>query len=229
MAFADDKTKTKTEYVPIGKGTFPARIVHLIDMGKQHIQGYNKVTKQWFPLYYAKDAEGNDIKDEKGYTKQVADDTGYPVVRPTYRVTYEFPTKIREFNGQQMPRWMKKDYTWGQIKKLAEALSVEPTGLPNQPCFVQIGVTEGGNDKIVSVSPVVEGMTVASLANSEVLFNFDEPEKDQWDNIPSWYAEDIKKATNYPGSKLEAMLSGSIEEKPKQGSNFDDFDDDIPF
>lgn len=235
MSFTAEK-KSKTTLPEIKKGNYPARILQLIDCGKQHIKGYNKKTKQWFPLFYLVDDAGNTVKNDEGYAKQVAEDTGHPVIRPKYMVQFELPTQTMEYKDEVVPRWIKKDLTFNQLIKLAQTLTngvVED--LPGTACFVATDHTTGGYAKVMNVTEPVDGIDIAPLHGEAVLFDFDNPDQNMWSHIPVWIQDEVKEATNFSGSALEQMVSGqaALEANADHASESTDpvggFDDDIPF
>lgn len=218
MALALDKqqTKQKQDLGRIDDGTYPARVVQIIDLGMQ-------VQTDW------------QTQEPKTY------DDGNTVIKPEAYVNFEFPTERITINEEDKPRWCGKQYVISSHEKAAlmGLMAATAPGSNNvadaltKPCTVTIGSTSGGNAKVTNVAPIMKGMTVPELENPAVVFDFDNPDMSVWDNIPNWIKEKIKSATNYEGSKLSKLVEQTQSESNKTqsgASNFDDFDtDDIPY
>lgn len=212
MALALDKqqSKQKTDYGRIEDGTYPARVVQIIDLGMQ-------VQTDW----------------QSGEPKTY--DDGNTVIKPEAYVNFEFPTERIEVNGEDKPRWAGKQYVISSHEKAAlmGLMAATAPGSNNvadaltKPCTVTIGSTSGGNAKIINVAPLMKGFYVPELENPAVVFDFDDPDMSVWDKIPNWIKEKIKSATNYEGSKLSKLV-----EEAQSGSDSTQngaFDDDTPY
>ena len=172
----------------IGNGMYPARVVQILDFGVQRVE----------------DIDGN-IK-----------------ILPRVWVTFEFPTKRIEVeeDGKKVdkPRWLGKEYTHSDneksnMYKLVTNLKpdfnfevntlVDILGLPG---MVQVGTTSGEKDKVVSVSPPVEGMEIPELYNPTVSFDMSDPNMDVFLGLPVWMKRKVLESEDYPGSVLQHML-----------------------
>lgn len=209
MSLKVNESKQKKDLGRIEDGTFPARIVQIIDMGMQVQTDY----KTGEPKTY---------------------DDGNTVIKPEAYINFEFPTERIEVNGEDRPRWAGKQYVISSHEKaaLTAVMAAVAPGSNNvadalgKPCTVTIGSTSGGNAKVVNVTPIMKGMAVPELENPAVVFDFDDPDMSQWEKIPNWLQNKIKEATNYNGSKLQQLVDGA-ESQPVNEP--EDFDEDIPY
>lgn len=210
MALAIDSNKAKKQDLGrVENGTYPARVVQIIDLGQQ-------VQTDW------------QTQEPKTY------DDGNLVIKPEAFVNFEFPTERIVIDEEDRPRWLGKQYVISSHEKAAlmglmAATAPDSKNLADaltKPCTVTVGSTSGGNAKIVGVTPLMKGTAVPELENPPVVFDFDEPDMSVWDNIPNWIKEKIKSATNYEGSKLQKLVPAT---QPAASGNLDDFDDDIPY
>lgn len=219
--------KQKTDFGKIGACSVHGRAVLIIDLGTQH----NTDIKTRKPQYHVLDAEGKWAKDGNDFL-YTTEDTGAPDLSPKVYINFELPTKRIDVDGESKPRWIGKEYTLsgGQnalLPKVLAAAGVEDLpSLLDKPVMISVGVTSGGNDKITAVSPPMDGMEVGLLENTPVVFDFDEPDMEQWDKIPNWLQNKIKEAVNYEGSDLQKLVESAI---PQEQPHMEDFDDDVPY
>jgi len=206
--------QTKQDNGRIPDGSFPARIVQIIDLGEQHNTAW--INGQSVPQYYVEAGDGTAVKGDDGFAKKTSEVTGMPVIQPQVQVTYEFPTETINIKGEDLPRWQSKDYTVtskGALFKLVQALKPGAESISavlGEACLVQIGSTSGGKAKVVSVGPMVAGMDVAQPSKAPVVFDFDEPDQDIFSSLHDWVQEKIKSATNFSGSRLEQLVSDQV-------------------
>ena len=178
------------KFPPVGAGTYPARIAQIIDLGLQ--------------------------KDSY---------QGEESVKPKLFITFELPTKKIEIDGEMKPRWISREYTKSTHEMSAltsvimavcpDASSFED--LLGKPCLIQTGLTSGGNDKIISVAPEMEGMVTPPLANGTVFYDLEHPSQAIYDNLPRFLQE-----------KIDNRI---VQGKPAAPSKdpFEGTDEDLPF
>jgi len=170
--------KPKAERIP--EGTYPARIVTVVDLGVQ-------------PQTDWKTGEVTDSKPRLLLTWEL----------PTELMEF----KDDEDNVTMRPRWISKEYTasnfdQSNIMKLINTLDPsisEMQELLDRGCLVNVGSTVNGNAKIVGVMPAPNGMEVGELANDSSFFDFDEPEQELFLSQPAWIQGKIMDADNYNG------------------------------
>jgi len=161
--------KQATNFGRVEDGTYPARIVQIIDLGMQ-------LQYDW------------QTQEQKFY------DDGNPVVKPEVIITYEFPTETVEIKGETKPRWLGKTYTLSLHEKaaLTNLLKVIGGGSTNvgdllgKPAGVTVGSTSGGKAKIAAVNALMAGVVVPELVNPSVLFDADEPDMEALAKMPEW-------------------------------------------
>ena len=193
---------------PIKKGTYPARLVQMIDLGVQPQVDFS-------------------TKEEKPPASEVW-------------ITLEFPTKKVEVNGESRPRWVSKRMKiswhekanfpkWMEVFGFKEKKTKHLSELLGNPCLAVIGITSGGNNKIDSVMEIPEGMNVNHLENDAKVFDFDEPDMEVFNTLPTFLQEVIKGAKNYPGSILEKLVDSDSNDSVEESFDSDDEEDEIPF
>ena len=205
MSLNPNTKQKKSKPEAIKKGTYPARLVQLIDLGVQPQTDMNGVEKEPAPEVW---------------------------------LTLEFPTKRIEVNEESRPRWVSKRIknSWHEkanFPKWMEVFGYVPkktkhlSELLSAPCLAAVGLTSGGNNKIENVLEVPEGMIVGELENDPKVFDFDDPDMEVFNSLPSFLQDIIISSPSFSGSELESKLvTGSIEDDSTQS---DEFEDDIPF
>lgn len=204
MNLNDYKSETpKKDYGRVEDGTYPARIVQLINLGRQ-------VKTNW-----------------KTGEVETYEDSGQPVVQPKVWITSELPTETIDYDGEDAPRWYSKEVTISAHEKAAlpqimAACGVDSgdiTDMLGQPHLVTIGTTQSGKAKITGYSKPMKGMEVPDIHNKEKMLVFDpyEPDMDIWDTLPRFIREKIESAVDYNKMKFPASDKKEVVE------------DDMPF
>lgn len=179
MSLILSEVKTGNDYGRVEDGTYPARVVQVIDFGTQKQTDY-------------KTGEETDPKPRVMITWEF----------PTSRIELEKDGVVTE-----KPRWLGKEYTVStfdksNLMKLLQALAPKAVSLDellNVPCMVQVGSTSGGNAKVMSVMPAPNGVPVAELENETTMFDFSHPTKELFSALPNWQKNKIKDAVDYNG------------------------------
>ena len=127
-----------------------------------------------------------------------------------------------EINGEKLPRTMSKEYSFslheksslrkdlqswrGQVFTEEELQGFNLLNILNKPCQLQI-ILEEKNGKqynnIAGIMSLPKGTTVETLDNTYHFDIEDASTYNNWEKIPGWIQERIKKADNYVGSDLE--------------------------
>ena len=207
MALNLSETKAKKSYPRIEDGTYVARIVRILDFGKQ-------VATDW---------KTGDIKYY---------DNGDPVVQHRVWIDFEFPTEQIELDGVMRPKWVGKEYVVSAHEKAAiQALlkAADPggkmtmkgrnvKGLLNLPLMVTIGSTSTGKAKVAAVSSLMKGMQVADLANPTAFFDLDEGDTTVFETLPQWMKDRITTSVDFD----ETMFY-------KKNNTIDGLEEDTPY
>lgn len=178
-------SSSKKSYPVLAKGTYPARVVQIVDLGVQQEHQYPSDK----PLYWTPDG------------KKVPEETGNPVLQPRVFINFEFPTKLFDYDGEQKPYWVGKEFTVSNDDRsnmyaLMEAAGLDPVNgnigsLLDKTVQATIGETSGGKAKVTTITAVMEGITVPELVNTPVLFDLDEFDTAVYENLPSWLKDKI--------------------------------------
>lgn len=215
MSFKVPRGKERKDYGRIGEGTFPARIVQIIGLGRHENTNWQT---------------GAVMLDDDGKPKP-----------PTNKVmiTYELPTETIEIDGEQKPRWTSKEYNlfFSDKAALAQVLNAAAEGSDDledalgKAVSLTIGTTSGGKDKVTAVTKLMKGVEVAELSQEAKIFNFDDPDIEVYNNLFDWQKKKMQEAVNFKKSKLESMLSNQYasEAAADAATDQDTPDDDIPF
>ena len=150
-----------------------------------------------------------------------------------------------EINGEKLPRTISKEYGYGlgeksNLRRDLQAWRGKPfskeelqgfdlKNILNKPCQLQI-IKEEKNGKvynnIVSIMALPKGTTLEQLQNTSY-FDFEEKSTwENWDKIPSWIREKIKKAVNFSENGLEEFI---IEFEKYKNNDEKNVNDDLPF
>lgn len=179
--------KVKKDFGRVEDGAYSARIVQLVDFGKQ-------IETDW----------------QTGEPK-VYEDSGEPIVKHKLWINYEFPTETIEINGEVKPRWYGKEYTLSDHEKsslYALVKAADPKGdatndgtnlqgLLGLPVMVTIGSTRSNKAKVASVSAIPKGMVVDALSNPESSFDLDSGDLEMFKALPQWMQDRITSSIDF--------------------------------
>lgn len=216
------KTKSsssKPRSEALDAGSYPGRVVHIIDLGLQPQRPYKGTEKP--PAYCVRlvyeladefmlDEDGNEDEDKPRW---VAEDF------PMYSLEVENAKSTQRYNALDP----KSEYE-GDFAKLVEC-----------PCNITLIQNEGKGANAGKVYNNVSGVTpmrakaIASapeLANPPIVFSLDEPDLEVFEGFPDFLQDKIKGNLEFAGSPLEALLKGD-KPKPKVEKEEED-DEDLP-
>lgn len=190
-------------------GTYPARVVSIIDLGLQPqrpYQGQEKPPKQEIKITYEMldefclDKDGEDIEDK--------------------------------------PRWVSEDIPFNNLevdlaKSTKRYKALDPdmeldgdfTQLLGLPCLVTLNLTEGrgknvgrqfNNVTTISQMRAKDAKKAAQLVNPAKFFSCSDPDLDVFRSLPEFQQDKIKGNLEFNGSELQKLLSGKQDTKPKQ-------------
>lgn len=195
LNFSETK-KAKKDFGRIEEGTFPARVVSIIDFGMQYATDYKTgEVKKW--------EDGNDVVQHRVW------------------LNFEFPTETIEIDGEVKPRWAGREFVVSAHEKSAlTALlkAIDPKGentnkgrnvkgMLGLPAMVTIGSTSSGKAKIVSVSGVPKGMQVDSLQNPEQFFDLDSEDVEQFEKLPDWMKKRITEGVDFDSTRFYQVVN----------------------
>ena len=192
LNFASTGSKTKKEYSRVEDGAYPARIVQIIDFGKQ-------IETDW-----------------KTGEPKVYEDSGAPIIKHKVWINFELPTETIEVNGEMKPRWYGKEFTVSMHEKsalFALLKAVDPKGdatnkgrnvkgLLGLPAMITIASTSSGKAKVGAISGVPKGMKVDELANDETFFDLDSTDLSIFESLPQWMQDRIKGGVDFDETKF---------------------------
>ncbi len=170
-------------------------------------------------------------------------------VQRKFRLIWTILDEYIEVNGEQLSRTMSKEYSFSLHEKSSlrkdlqawrnraftedELNGFNLLNILNKACQLQIIKEEkNGNtyNNIISIMALPKGMQATQL---EETYYFDIETRETWKNwekIPQWIQDTIKKAENYESSGLKAYIDnyGDIIEK-QQNDGLVTPEDDLPF
>lgn len=181
----------------IDVGTYPGRLVQLIDLGMQpnSYKGEQKPPVQ--KIYTTYELSDEFCKDEEG--KELSD----------------------------KPRWLSESFPFYNLeadkaKSTARYLALDPnrekdgdwTGIIGNPVNITIVHNSKGDkvyDNIGSTSPMrtKDAEKLPELVNPPKVFSMDDPDMDVFNSLPKWLREEITSGLEFKGSALDGLLGGT--------------------
>lgn len=199
----------------IKAGTYPARLVQLIDFGLQPqrpFKGQDKPPAHEIGLTYElvdefmKDEQGNDIEDKPRWVSETLPFHGL------------YADKAK---STQRYKTFDPDESWGGDFSKA-------VGLPCNVTIVNNKVGEKTYDNVATISAMRprDADKCPELVNKATVFDLDTPDLEVFNRFPKWIQEKIQGNLNYKGSVLEKKLGGKKEETKKEEPEDPPFDPD---
>ncbi len=198
----------KTEQPLLDIGTYPARVVQIIDLGLQPQMPY--------------------MGQEKDPQHEIM--VGYELVD-------SFMVNEKGEEMEDKPRWISESFPFHNLsadlaKSTKRYMALDPTmafdgewpKLIGAPCEVTVGHKPGKGKNVgktyinvTNVAPMraAKAAKCPELKNPPILFLLDEPDGETWQKLPDWIKERLKGNLNFRGSPLEAMLGGA-KDKPSR-------------
>lgn len=178
-------------------GTYPARLVQVIDLGVQEQRPY------------------------KGETKPPAHEVMW-----TYEFLDEFCKDEDGEDQEDKPRWLSESFPLHSLeadlaKSTKRYYALDPdevhegdhTRLVGSACMVTInqyeskGVLRNGVSSVAAMRPK-EAAKAPELVNPPKVFVIDEPDLEVFKSLPDWLQDKIKKGLEFEGSALDEALKG---------------------
>lgn len=207
LNFSETK-KARVDYGRMEDGTYPARIVRILDFG----------------LQFATDFKTGEVKKY---------DDGNDVIQHKVWIDFEFPTETIEIDSIAKPRWLGKEYVISSHEKAAiQGLlkAADPdgkvtmkgrnvSGLLGLPVMVGVGSTSSGKAKIVNVTRLIKGMNVDPLANPTLFFDLDSPDIKTFEGLPDWMKKRIQEGVDFDKTAFYKKFN-SFEDLEEGGSPY---------
>lgn len=191
----------------IEPGSYPARVVSVIDLGVQPQRAY------------------------KGEAKPP-----HQMIRVTYELTDVFMLDKDGKEVEDKPRWIAEDFKLHNLKAdLAVSTKRYKTIDPDNDhdgdwaAVLGKGVMVGivNNESKGNTYDNVSGTSVMrkrdldklpELVNEPYFFDLTDPDMEVWKRIPQWLQEKVQANINYEGSKLQEMVDGMPKEDKDAGA-----------
>lgn len=178
-------------------GTYPARLVQVIDLGVQEqraYQGQQKPPIQQIMLTYefldefCKDENGEDVEDKPRWLSETI---------PLHSLEADLAKSTKRYYALDPNEDHGGD--WAE--------------LVNSPCMVTINQYESKGEMKNGVSSVAtmrpkEAAKAPELVNPPKVFTLDEPDLEILASLPDWLQEKIKENLEFEGSALQEALAG---------------------
>lgn len=214
-------------YEPMEPGTYPARVVQIVDLGLQSqrpFQGQEKPPAREIAITYEfvdefmKDENGEDQEDKPRWLTEMM---------PLHNLASE--------RAKSTQRYMALDPNMtydGDFSQLVDT-----------PCNVTV-VNNPGKGKnagriyenITAISAMRnrDAMKCPELVNDSVVFDCDDPDMDAWSKLPAFIKARIRGNLEFAGSDLEKLVGKEGGNEPKKGRREpekveDDLDDEVPY
>lgn len=193
----------------IDAGTYPARVVSILDLGLQPQRPY----------------QGQDKPPKHE-------------IRATYELVDEFCVGDDGVELEDKPRWISEDFPFNSLsadlaKSTKRYLALDPTQklggdftlLVDMPCMVTVVNKEGAGKNVgrvfnnvgaVSGMRPKEAAKAAPLVNPTKVFVLDDPDLEVFRSLPEFLQDKIKGNLEYKGSALQRLLDGASGAWPKK-------------
>lgn len=192
----------------IDAGSYPARVVQVLDMGVQPqrpFKGEEKPPAHEIMLTYEfsdefmKDEDGEDIEDKPRWLSETF---------PLRNLDADLATSTKRYKA------LDPNETYGG----------DFTQLVETPCTLVIVNNAGSgknagkiynNIQTVSAMRPRDAAKLPDLVNPPKVFVLDEPDLEVFGSLPQWLQDKIKANLEYEGSPLQEALEGGAKPKPK--------------
>lgn len=190
-------------------GTYPARIVRVLDLGLQPQRQFPGDPKQKPPAYminvtyelvdvFMRDEEGEDIEDKPRWISEEF---------PLYALTADVAKSTKRYKAIDPENKFGGDWS----------LTL------NSPCMVTTAQSTSKKDQKVydNVSNVTQARArdaakMPELKNPALFFDLSNPDLEVFNKLPKWQQDKIKGNLEFAGSPLERLLAGETKAPPKK-------------
>lgn len=183
----------------------------IVDLGLQKSEKFQKVQRK-FMMIWTVLGEFVEVNDEK-LPRQLSKE-------------YSFSLNEKSTLRKDLQAWRGKAFTDEELK------GFNILNVLNVPCQLQILLEEKNGKQYNNIASIMALPKGTNVENLDSTYHFDIENTESWANwnkIPEWIRERIKKAENYKSTGLEEYVLGIKEDT--LDSNVDDFalTDDLPF
>ena len=184
------ETANNSALAQMTPGVYEARVVKIVELGSQKPH----------PDY---------SRDDKGNLKPA---------QKMLAMTFEIPDETVEINGEQVPRIVFKTMSVSLGERAHLSKIVASSGISGEfettdLLGVAVTITMGHNQRKTKVVPTgfapMSARAAVAVPEAKTVFSsfeFDNPNMDAFDALPDFQKDQIRGATNFSGSKVEAML-----------------------
>lgn len=199
------------QQAPMDEGTYPARVVQVIDLGVQEQRAFKGVAKPPAQTIYqtyefldefCKDEDGEDQEDKPRWLSEQF---------PLYSLEADLAKSTKRYYALDPEENFGGDFTL----------------LVSSPCMVTIhqyedkkGEVKNGISSVAAMRPK-EAAKAPELVNPPKVFVIDNPDLEIFKSLPDWLQDKIKGGLEFEGSALDEALKGPVkpaakpEAKPK--------------
>lgn len=209
-----------TPQEPMEAGTYPCRLVQVIDLGLQPqrpFQGQEKapahmiMTTYEFTDEFMKDDNGEDIHDKPRWLSEDF---------PLYNLSQDKATSTKRYRALDPSGDFGGDWT-ALVGTACNVTVIQNAGKGNHAgkIFSNIGAVASMRSKDAEKTP--------ELVNPPKVFNLEDPDMEVFTSLPDWLQEKIKGNLEFKGSKLDLALSGEAAPQPTPSAQ--DSSEDTPW
>lgn len=202
----------------IEPGTYPARLVQIIDFGLQPqrpYQGKDKPPAQEIGLTYElvdefmKDEDGNDIEDKPRWISETLPFHGLFADKAKSTQRYKVFDPTEDWGG---------DFS-------------KASGMPCNVTVVNNAVGEKIYDKIGALTAMrpKDAEKCPALKSPAKVFDIDNPDMEIFNGFPKWIQDKLKANLNYAGSKLEKLAGAPVKKEEKKAEPEKQDEDNSPY
>lgn len=201
--------KKGVEQEALDPGSYPARLVQVIDLGVQTqrpYEGQAKAPIQEIMLTYEfldefmKDEDGNEVEDKPRWLSETI---------PLHNLAADLAKSTKRYRALDPKEVYDGDF--GQLLGTACVVTV----VQNKGKGANAGKVYTNIQGVSAMRPK-EAAQAAELVNEPKLFELDEPDLTIFKSLPDWLQEKIKDNLNYEGSALQEALEDAPEDEEEQ-------------
>jgi len=213
---------SKPRQPDVDPGTYPARLVQVIDMGVQPQRPFKGEEKPPAPeVYLTYELLDEFLADEEG-NEDPTRPRWYSETIPVHNLKADLAKSTKRYKVLDPDTKFGGDFS----KLLGTPVNVTLTHNQNKndPArpYVNIGSTTPMSPKQASKAP--------ELVNKTKVFDLDSPDVGVFKELPEWLQTKITSNLHYEGSKLENLLRGAVVHAPGGANNTNnEEEDEIPW
>jgi len=196
------------KYPPVDAGTYPARLVQVIDLGLQPqapYQGQEKPPANEIMLTYElldeflPDDEGNEDKTKPRW---------YSETMSIRNLESDLAKSTKRYYALDPDENFRGDWSKLVGASCMVTLVHKPRqGDPENP-YVNVGNVSSMRPKEAAKAP--------ELVNPPKVFDLDDPDLEVFNSLPTWLQDKIKDNLNFAGSRLEKVLANQDKKADKK-------------